>query len=209
MTFRRKQHGFTLIELLIVLAIIGFLAIAGTLGVVQYINNSRDAVRKSHLEKYRIALEDYFNDSGQYPPVEAIQNCGGNDLQPYLSEIYCDPLTKDPYNYSIGVGGKSYAMYALLSDTTDKIIEARGCDVGCGPDLDEDGRGDFNYGISSEQTAVGDINVEVVTPTCGGQNGAPYCFPNICAECCPGDTYRCNDAGTGCYRDYNCAVLQE
>jgi prepilin-type N-terminal cleavage/methylation domain-containing protein len=196
------QEGLTLIELLVVTAIIAFLAVIFFLYVIPFLQKSRDGVRKAHLEKYRIALEEYREDRGVYPESTALNNCGGEELMPYLDQIYCDPSTKLPYRYVPSADRSSYSLYSNLLYTDDPIISSIGCESGCGPDDDENGSGDYNYGLNAE-TNNGQEPPSELSPTCGT---APnyFCYANVCSICCPGSGYRCNGTGTGCLLDERC-----
>ncbi len=95
---------------------------------------------------------------------------------PYLKEIPCDPVTKNPYFY-IPNGCSEFRLYTTLADVHDKDIIALGCDDGCGLDGDGNGQGDSNYGAGSSNI---DIGTTFIQGLCGGcplpGNGA----------CCPG-----------------------
>ncbi len=198
-----RQRGFTMIELLIVVAILAMISIISMFAIMKYFQQSRDAIRKTHIEKFRIALEEYFADYQRYPPVEVFLDCDGPALAPYLTKMPCDPVTNEPYHYVTDVRRQKYSLYARLVVESDPIIADRGCDTGCGPDLNNDGRGDFNYGVSSEQAAVGQKDNTQVMPTCGSGTNK-FCSPGSCGNCCPGESYRCNAEGTGCYADSRC-----
>jgi prepilin-type N-terminal cleavage/methylation domain-containing protein len=200
-------RGFTMIELLIVVAILGISMIIVYLSVVRYVQQSRDAVRKTHLEKYRVALEEYFADYGKYPPPTAFEDCDGPALAPYIPKVYCDPTSGEPYRYQTDVRQKSYSLFAKLMIPSDPVIASRGCQNGCGPDDDSNGAGDYNYGLSSEQATVGTgTDNTQVAATCGS-GSQKYCSPGVCGNCCPGQSYRCNSTGTGCYADSRCRSL--
>lgn len=195
-----------MIELLIVVAILGLAMIIVYFAVVKYMQQSRDAVRKTHIEKYRIVLEEYFADYQRYPPVSAMQDCDGDSLAPYLPAVYCDPTTGQPYYYEIDTRAQNYKLYTKLVVESDPVIADRGCQNGCGPDSDNNGQGDYNYGLSSEQAVVGNEGNTQVAPTCGSGSNK-FCSPGVCGNCCPGESYRCNSAGTGCYADSRCGSL--
>jgi prepilin-type N-terminal cleavage/methylation domain-containing protein len=67
-----KSKGFTLIELLVVVAIIGILAtvVLSSLGSAR--TRARDARRVSEMKNLETALEMYYLDYNQYPPMTAI-----------------------------------------------------------------------------------------------------------------------------------------
>lgn len=198
------QLGFTMIELLITVSILGLSMTVVYVSATKYYQQSRDSVRKTHLEKYRVILEEYYADFQRYPPEDVFEDCDGPSLRPYMPNIYCDPSTGEPYDYTTDEQGKNYQLFTELIVGDDPIIAERGCQQGCGPDRNNDGKGDYNYGISSEQAAVGTGGDNTqVAPTCGtGAN--KFCHPGLCSNCCPGESYRCNSTGTGCYADTRC-----
>lgn len=71
MKTHRGNKGFTLMELMIVITIIGILA-ALTGGVVSVVmkQNKVDAA-KANILRISMALEQYYNDNGAYPPTPA------------------------------------------------------------------------------------------------------------------------------------------
>lgn len=203
--FRSHRSGLTMIELLVVVAILATVFLIAVFSVQKYMSRSRDATRKTHLEKYRIALEEYHNDKGRYPESSVFLNCGSGDLKPYLPTVYCDPLTGQPYYYQTNAVGNEYIIYVHLDAEDDPVIATRGCSDGCGPDDNGDGVGDYNYGISSWQAVTGSSVARLeYTPTCGSQS-SPTCIPGGCGTCCPG-ALRCNGTGTGCFVDLTCSA---
>jgi len=114
---KRKKKGFTLIELLVVISIIGILA---SLILARYSTaekTARDAQRKSDLNQYRIALENYaaVNDgvypsrtaaAGQLAAVYPCENDLGTEYMASCSEDPRYPDTWERYKYqSNGSGG--------------------------------------------------------------------------------------------------------
>lgn len=122
--------GFTLIELLVVISVIGILAtlILARLGGVE--KSARDARRKSDLNQYRVALENFASKTnGIYPvsstlisdfPVNGLCTLPSG-LQPYLATCPNDPryLTSGfTYRYQTDATGMKYIMYAQLESET-------------------------------------------------------------------------------------------
>lgn len=141
-----RRAGLTLIELLVVIAVIGVVALVLLLSVQFQISRSRDARRKTDLERIRVAFEDYYNDHNCYPPPEILNDCGGAQLQPYIDKIPCDPETGDPYLY-VPLGGNTcggYRVLTRLSDSSDPAIAQLRCDGVCGC-----GFIGYNYGVSA------------------------------------------------------------
>lgn len=175
--FRRRfaQNGLSMIELLTVIAIISLLIISSYLLAQTQLSRARDARKKQDIEKYRIGLEEYFNDKGRYPLPSEMAACGSGALHPYIPSVLCEPGTGNPYAYYRNVVGNKYWLYTQLEAVDDPVIAARGCQSGCGPDVDGDGAGDFNFGVSHLQVVTGlddpeagGGSVSVPTPTPSG-----------------------------------------
>ena len=76
---KNNNQAFTLVELLVVITIFGLLAIIVAMNVMPARKNSRDAQRKADLSTIRIALENYKEKYGTYPPHKPSTSCGGTD----------------------------------------------------------------------------------------------------------------------------------
>ena len=159
----RSRRGWTISELVVVIAIISILLLLVLLmGWRRQIDRGYDAKRKDDLETIKIVFEEYYNDKKCYPPADALNDCGGAALQPYIGKIPCDPVTKLAYKY-VPLNGNictGYRVLTTLDDPTDVDVVRLGChgDLACG-------FGDgYNYGISSG-TRVLAPGVATPTPT--------------------------------------------
>ena len=114
------RKSFTLMELMIIIGIIAIVA-TGLLAIINpfaQIGKSQDARRKSDMDIFRKAMENYYNDHGCYPQINQIcydsdkplyvcesahsklesigcHICGRENnspsLKPYLDPLICDP----------------------------------------------------------------------------------------------------------------------
>ena len=125
-----KNKGFTLIELLVVISIIGILA---TLMISRYgmaEKSARDAERKSDLNQYRIALENYASQTGgTYPKRETAGIASNESTEPcdslkdgdYISACPMDPRQEAAdtcdeycYQYLTDEVGLNYILFAKM-----------------------------------------------------------------------------------------------
>jgi len=173
----RRQAGLTLIELLIVIAIIAVLIIVGWMTWRNQFNKAKDASRKDDLQRLSIAFEEYFNDYECYPPADILQNCGGDELSPYLESIPCDPLTDTAYCYiSDEPCPRSFRILSSLDNTSDPIIAKLQChgEAYCGyeePECATAEQEGYNYGVASTNIPV--LNPEVSPPPASPPPGSP------------------------------------
>ncbi len=223
----KQSPGMSLLELLVVIAIIVILAsLIGYFAIPRFIHRANDAKRKAHLEEYRIQFEAYFADRGHYPPQYIMAdsswcNKPQPDMAAYMPRLLCDPQSMEPYVYKVSDDLQNYWLYANLRDDADADITRIGCQQGCGPDLDDDGQRDFNYGISNQplegqiiETPDGET-IEVPGGDDSGYGEFPStappicgegCSPNTCGVCCPGLMYRCSGDGNSCLFDATCGT---
>ena len=146
------QAGLTLIEILIIVAVLLLLMLALFRNFNKDVQKGNDAQRKRDLKEIKIAFEDYYSDQGCYPPADALSQCGGTNLNPYLKQIPCDPLGQ-AYLYlpESGVTGSTCGGYRILTqlqNTNDPSIEQVGCPGGCGVPEEIEDPASYNYGIA-------------------------------------------------------------
>lgn len=205
------RKGFTLIELLIVISIIIILVAFVLINIRGQIAKANDAKRKSDIFTIHNIFEEYYNDHMMYPPDGILDACGGAGLLPYMKQIPCDPVKRDPYGYFADRTSGGYRVCAILEDTTDPAIKAMGCSSqsGCGVG------GGFNYCLTQGVTSS-EINISgggagggnpTPTPTPGGVPVTPGVGSWACA---PPDingisycNFYSNPAGSGCPRMYS------
>mgnify|MGYP001314964042 CR=1 FL=1 len=63
----RKQNGFTLVELLVVIAVVALVGVFAAVSVNSARSKQRDATRLANVRQLQSALEDFFNETNQYP----------------------------------------------------------------------------------------------------------------------------------------------
>ena len=84
----RREAGFTLLELITVVALIGILVGIALPNYKTAIIQSREAVLKEDLYRFRDLIDQYYADKGKYPPsLEALVEEG------YLRKMPNDPIT--------------------------------------------------------------------------------------------------------------------
>jgi general secretion pathway protein G len=84
----RRNAGFTLLELITVVAIIGILVGIALPNYKGAILQSREAVLKEDLFRFRDIIDQYYADKGKYPAsLDALVEDG------YLRRLPADPMT--------------------------------------------------------------------------------------------------------------------
>ena len=87
-TGRTREHGFTLLELITVVAVIGILVSIALPNYRVALMQSREAVLKEDLYRFRDLIDQYYADKGKYPAsLEALIEDG------YLKKMPNDPMT--------------------------------------------------------------------------------------------------------------------
>jgi general secretion pathway protein G len=84
------QKGFTLIELLVVITIIGILATGAVTTFTSQIQKARDTTRISDVKALQGAIEQGYQDQGEYPGLGVVFD---TDVDAYLPRLPSDPKT--------------------------------------------------------------------------------------------------------------------
>jgi len=181
------KKAFTLIELMIVVAIIAILTLLAITNWHQQINRAKDAQRKKDLNRLKIAFEDYYNDHQCYPPADILNHCEGNELQPYLNSIPCDPSDNTPYCYihdpDNQTCGQEFRILAALKNPHDPAIAELGCNsvAACGYETtcqQITGRTGYNYGVTSSNVSLANPNPEPAPNTSPTPSSTPTPTPS-------------------------------
>lgn len=97
------RQGFTLIELIVVVVIVSILVTLLTANYVGAVAKGRDAQRMNDLKQIQTALESYYNDNGNYPPLSWV--CSNNSAfvtNPWwiagLGPQHIKQMPRDPKN---------------------------------------------------------------------------------------------------------------
>lgn len=144
------KSGFTLTELLVSVAILAILVIIALSMVKTNRDKADDAKTKSELIRLRVAFEDYYGDHNCYPPAEffdSADDCGSNNLAPYLGSLPCDRHTGLPYVLETDPTGCNwFKLYTnLRTSESDPAAQAL-----CATDGSQLG----NYVVSSSNVAA-------------------------------------------------------
>ncbi len=160
------------------MAILGLLLVVGYFFMAPQMSRGRDGKRISDLNKLKVVYEDYYNDNACYPPRDTLElYCGGagsTALDDYIGEVPCDPLTLEPYAYSVLAGDDvacpvlGYRIHTDLERNNSDASQGINCGgiYGCGFGVDDIV---YDYGIA--QGAAVSLNGEVLGGGEGGEEG--------------------------------------
>jgi len=90
------RHGFTLVELLVVILIIGMLAGLVTPAVMRALTKSRNAAIKAEIDMLHMAIMNYKNEYGSFPPALSGVTTVSQPAPQHLRRIF--PRCANPTN---------------------------------------------------------------------------------------------------------------
>lgn len=138
--------------MLVVIVVFIGLAFGMFFAVGNKMAKTRDARRKSDLDRIKIALYDYYFDNDCFPTD--LPDCDqgfGFEGQYYLPRFPCDMLG-NIYTYETDESDcpSWFKVLTNLEISDDESIVASGCGRGCGSECQ------FNYGVASTNTKLND-----------------------------------------------------
>lgn len=114
------RKAFTLLELLIVISIIGILISVGVASFSQAQIRGRNSKRLGDMKAIQNAAEQYFANTGSYPPITSLANFAAPLTPSYLPNgAPTDPKSTNPaYSINNGGGTFTYCICATLEVNT-------------------------------------------------------------------------------------------
>jgi len=83
------RRGFTLVELLVVIIIMSMLAALAVTAVGRAFSNAREAAIKSEIDMLHMAIMNYKNEYGSFPPCyDPSPGTTGNPVQKHLARLF-------------------------------------------------------------------------------------------------------------------------
>lgn len=187
----KNRRGFTLIEVLITVSVVGLLAVLVMGNYLLQLRKGRDGERKAHMDRMRVAFEEYMGDKDCYPTQVS-------DLVPsYLKQVPLDPASDSTLLYDIDTTNPTcprwYRLFSKLENEADPDKAKLGCQYGCGPTASFLS---FDYYVASPNAPKpvfasapvgggggGPPPGSTPTPTPGGGGTSYYgCFNGQCLE---------------------------
>jgi len=90
---QKSDKGFTFVETIVTITIILILSAAVGFSAIKYVEKAKTAACRNQIETFRLALQSYFLDCGNYPTE--IQSLGALWERPTLSPV--PPSWNGPY----------------------------------------------------------------------------------------------------------------
>ena len=120
---KKTDEGFTFIETIVSISIILILSAAVGFSAIRYVDRARTAACRNQIETFRLALQAYFLDCGQYPTE--VQGLGALWEQPTVAPIpsrwsgpYIDrQIPLDPWgnNFNYSNPGERNLPFSIMS----------------------------------------------------------------------------------------------
>ncbi len=126
---KSRTASFTLVEILVVISIISLLSSVGYAGLSEARAYARDAERLATFHDLRLALEQYYDEYGFYPPNMAKLLTSYDYINSHPSEYPFETAGVQLYSEDIGSSflpnpgsGVRYMQYLIDADLWNKII---------------------------------------------------------------------------------------
>lgn len=149
----KKGKGFTLIELLVVIAIMSILTMITVSQFTTARRKARDVSRKSDLNSVSKAVYMYYADYGVFPAKDKIQDKWGmefsDDGYVYMKVLPKEKENLPDYCYVVSADKKSFALFAILENTSDADCKIPGY-AHCGGT-------EYCYSVASQNALVTDF----------------------------------------------------
>ena len=134
---KKSDDGFTFIETIVSISIILILSAAVGFSAIRYIDRARTAACRNQIETFRLALQAYFLDCGQYPTE--VQGLGALWEQPTAAPVpskwngpYIDrQIPLDPWgnNFIYNNPGERNLPFSIMSFGADGRSGGEGTNV--------------------------------------------------------------------------------
>lgn len=169
----KSNRGFTLIELLVVIAIIAILTGVILVALQSSRGKARDGQRISDISQIQLALEQYFDRCGQYPPASFMTTSALSSITNGCPSIptqisMATFISKIPTFPNGGLSSQTVYYYAVNPTNTDYIL----------------GTGLENYnavvldGLNYQSGTPSGWSTDL-PPMTGYSNGAPFICSNV------------------------------
>ena len=130
----KTDKGFTFIETIVTISIILILSAATGFSAIKYIERAQIAACKNQIETFRLALQSYYLDCGQYPTeIQGLEALWEKPVQPPIPPQWKGPyidrkLPKDPWgsSYVYKNPGELNLPFSIMSFGMDGKIGGEG-----------------------------------------------------------------------------------
>lgn len=118
----KDKSGFTLVELMVVIVIIAILAAIAVVSYNSIQQRSRDSVRSTKLYAIASALEDYYQDNGEYPGCPAMTADGSVVIKNTLTNLGTSDALVTPLAAAGTTNSITCASLSSVPTSTDAFV---------------------------------------------------------------------------------------